>query len=336
MAPDSASAAPPLSTPVAFFVFNRPALTRQVLARLREARPTRLFVIADGPRPKITGEALVCEEVRTLVLQGIDWPCQVLTLFSPTNLGCGPRLYSGLQWLFQHVEEAIILEDDCLPHPTFFRFCAEMLAEYRDHPAIFMVAGTHFGGAQPDQANRCLFTRHCSVWGWATWRRAIANYSLDMSWWRREVQPRDIRRECADGREYRFICDLFDAPRHGAVNTWDIQWFAHVFRHRGFSVVPGTNLVSNLGITGQHTTKSATRHHLASGAAQFPIVPPPKIERDRDYERLLVHQHRPPGGWFLGHYLTRLVHGPCGPVLRHAWRRCRMAVNALHQANSQA
>lgn len=309
-----------LSTPVVFFVFNRPELTRRVFAAIREARPPRLLVVADGPRPGRSEDTELCAQVRQLILGGVDWPCDVRTDFADRNLGCGPRIFSGLQWAFGLVEEAILLEDDCLPHPTFFQYCQQMLERFRHEPKVFMVAGTNFGGARPGHADRSLLSRHCSIWGWATWRRALEGYSLDFSWWREGTGPADLRAECADWREHRFICDLFDSQKYGVVNTWDIQWFAHVFRRQGLSVVPGTNLISNLGTMGHHTNQRGQNHHLATSAAHFPLVVPNRLERDREYERVLVQHHRPPGGWILGRLANRALRGPAGPWLRRSWR----------------
>lgn len=322
--PDAALSAP--CAPVVFLVFNRPELTRRVLAAIRAARPPRLLVVADGPRTGHTDDEALCAQVRREVLAGIDWPCRVQTDFSAGNLGCGPRIFSGLHWAFREVEEAIVLEDDCVPEPTFFRFCTEMLARHRGDPRVAMIAGTNFRGARPAEADRWLFSRHCSVWGWATWRRALHGYTLDLGWWRTTVQPRDLRGHCRDAREHRLVCAWLDAQRAGVVDTWDVQWFAHVFRQRALSVVPGTNLVSNLGVIGHHSTGRTRTHGLATSPARFPLQEPPAAGRDADYDSFLVDLHRPWGGWVAGPWIARLLRGPLGPGLRRAWRTLKRLV----------
>ena len=106
-------------TSVALFVFNRPDTTRRVFEAIASLQPARLLLIADGARPGKAGEAKLCQQVRDIVSQ-VNWPCEVSTNFAENNLGCGERMISGLDWVFSLVEEAILLEDDCLPHPTFF------------------------------------------------------------------------------------------------------------------------------------------------------------------------------------------------------------------------
>ena len=130
----------PLETAVVFLVFNRPVLTRAVFARIAEIRPRRLLVVADGPRPDRQGEELLCEEVRRIAT-AVDWNCELQTNFSHTNLGCRRRVISGLDWAFEQVEEAIILEDDILPDLSFFSFCEEMLERFRGDDRVSMITG---------------------------------------------------------------------------------------------------------------------------------------------------------------------------------------------------
>ena len=120
-----------LNTPVAFLIFNRPDTTQLVFNEIAKARPPKLLVVADGARTNKSGEAELCARTREIINQ-VDWECEVLTNYSDSNLGCRARVSSGLDWIFKQVPEAIILEDDCLPDPSFFRFCEEMLARYRN------------------------------------------------------------------------------------------------------------------------------------------------------------------------------------------------------------
>src|SRR5262245_26909140 len=132
-----------MRTPVAFIVFNRPDLTERVFAEIARARPPKLLVVADGPRPDVAGEAEKCVATRAII-DRVDWQCDVLTNYSDRNLGCGRRPSSGLRWVFEQVEEAIILEDDCLPHPTFFQFCEELLERYRDDKRVMHISGNNY------------------------------------------------------------------------------------------------------------------------------------------------------------------------------------------------
>ena len=167
-------------TPVAMLIFNRPETTARVFERVREARPPKLLVVADGPRADRPGEAGRCREARAVV-EAVDWPCELMTDYSEANLGCGERISSGLDWVFDSVEEAIVLEDDCLPHPSFFRFCEELLKRYRAEERVMHVSGDNFqsAGRAGGAVGRLLrlagrswspsyyFSRYAHVWGWA-------------------------------------------------------------------------------------------------------------------------------------------------------------------------
>jgi hypothetical protein len=129
-----------LTTPVALLIFNRPDTTALVFQAIAKAKPPKLLVVADGPRDARPGEADKCQAARAIIEQ-VDWPCEVITHYADTNMGCKLRVSSGISWIFDQVEEAIILEDDCLPDPTFFRYCQEMLERYRDNERVGMVSG---------------------------------------------------------------------------------------------------------------------------------------------------------------------------------------------------
>src|SRR5262249_20238987 len=129
-----------LETPVALLVFNRPETTRRVFEAVAAARPSHLLLIADRPRKDRACEAERCDEVRKIIT-AVDWACDVQTNFSDQNLGCRRRVISGLDWVFSLFEEAIILEDDCLPNPSFFSFCSELLTRYRNSEEIGMISG---------------------------------------------------------------------------------------------------------------------------------------------------------------------------------------------------
>ncbi len=166
-----------------FLIFNRPAETFRVFDAIREARPEKLLIVADGPRPTRPGEAALCNETRE-VLDRVDWSCQVLSNFAETNMGCGRRVASGLDWAFEQVEEAIILEDDCLPDSSFFPYCGELLERYRADERIMMISGNNFQNGASRTADSYYFSQLPHCWGWATWRRAWRHYDFVMQDWR--------------------------------------------------------------------------------------------------------------------------------------------------------
>ena len=132
-----------LTSRILFLIFNRPDTTQRVFNEIRRVKPTKLFVAADGPRKNKEGETERCQAARDIINQ-VDWDCDLHKLFRDKNLGCKMAVSSAINWFFENVEEGIILEDDCLPHPTFFRFCQELLGKYRDDERVMVISGDNF------------------------------------------------------------------------------------------------------------------------------------------------------------------------------------------------
>jgi hypothetical protein len=271
-----------LKTPVAFAIFKRPETTAKVFEAIRQAKPPKLFVIADGPRLDVPGEAEQCAATRAII-DRVDWNCEVFTNYSETNLGCGKRLSSGLDWVFDRVEEAIILEDDCLPEPSFFRFCEELLDKYRDDCRIFSISGQNVQFGRQSIEYSYYFSRYSHVWGWASWRRAWQYYDFKMKLWP-EIKARNLLRDIlAEPEAIECWTEIFESMYKGQINTWDYQWTFTGWVQNGLSILANVNLISNLGFgNGSTNTSSSTSRYsnMPLQALNFPLKHPPFIVRN--------------------------------------------------------
>lgn len=272
-----------LSTPVAFFIFNRPDQTQVVFNAIRQAQPLQLFVVADGPRN--SEEKIRCEAARQILGQ-IDWPCEVLYNYADTNLGCKQRISSGITWVFDHVEEAIILEDDCLPAPSFFPFCQTLLEHYREDQRIFVINGSNFQNGISRTPYSYYFSRynmHC--WGWATWKRAWQNWHCDRDKWVGFKSQGLLDQLLEDPEERAYWTRVFDKFfLEGRPNTWDYPWMFACWSQERLSITPNENLVSNIGF-GQdatHTTEMDPRVAGRQPCDIWEISHPPFVVRHRD------------------------------------------------------
>ena len=267
-------ASPALQTPVALLIFNRPDLTARVFAAIAAQKPRRLLVVADGPRNEAERE--LCEQTRAVI--DVDWECEVERLYSHGNLGCKLRVSSGLDWVFERAPEAIILEDDCLPSPDFFGFCAEMLERYRDDERVMHISGDCFVPLSDGKADYG-FSRYVHVWGWATWRRAWQHYDVKAARW--ATVRADILALCADKNEARYWNTAFESVFLGELDTWDYQWALACWIQDGLAVVPRVNLVSNLGFRADATHTTTNSKLAALPAQSFRVVNhPAQVERD--------------------------------------------------------
>jgi hypothetical protein len=129
-----------IKSAVLFIIFNRPDTTKQVFAKIKVGKPRRFYVAADGPRTDRPGEDELCKQTRAIINE-VDWDCDVKTLFRTTNGGCKEAVSSVITWFFENEEEGIILEDDCLPADSFFRFCDTLLEKYRFDNRIGNISG---------------------------------------------------------------------------------------------------------------------------------------------------------------------------------------------------
>ncbi|WP_235109795.1 hypothetical protein [Acaryochloris sp. 'Moss Beach'] len=270
----------PLSTPVAFHIFNRPQYSSQVFAAIAQAKPQALLIVADGPRADVPEDQKLCQQARAIVDQ-VDWECEVLTHFSDSNLGGRCCNAQGLDWVFSQVEEAIILEDDCLPHPSFFPFCQAMLAQYRHLSQVMTISGSNFLGDTLPIPQTYVFSKFFVSWGWASWRRAWQCYDLKMTGWPQYRQAQFFPQPAlAD-----WVTQLFDWAYQNQ-QVWDIPWFYSCLAQNGLTVVPKVNLVSNIGTQGSHTQGNQGLNELPTFNLDLdamihpdPMVPNPLFEQ---------------------------------------------------------
>jgi hypothetical protein len=264
-----------LTTPVAFIIFNRPDTTARVFAEIAQAKPPKLLVIGDGPRTSREGEAQRVAQTRAIIEQ-VNWPCEVLTNFSDTNMGCRKRVSSGIDWIFQQVEEAIILEDDCLPEPSFFQFCQEMLERYRDDQRIGMISGDNFQFGRRYSQDSYYFSKYVHIWGWATWRNRWQAYDVDMTQWPLVRNQDRLESLVMAIDEAPYWSRRFERVYQGKIDSWAYPWVFSNWMEGRLSITPSVNLISNIGFGADatHTTNSSPLANLPTEAILFPLTHP--------------------------------------------------------------
>jgi hypothetical protein len=297
-----------MSAPVVLFLYNRPASTARVLAAIRRARPDRLVVVADGPRSAADAEA--CHAARRAVAE-IDWPCRVERIYSDENLGCGRRLSSGLDAVFELHETAIILEDDCLPTDSFFPFCRELLERFRDEPRVMTISGFNALGEYPETNDSYLFARMAVVWGWASWRRAWRLYDV------RAARAHDadagdrLRAVIGDPALAEHLLTRALETVAGRHDTWDYQWMFCQMLADGLTVLPRRSLIRNIGFD-DRATHTRKRTLVAAVQESFeleaPLRHPQAMTPDPHYDRAFFELvEGAPGPATVAHLARRLL-----------------------------
>ena len=281
--------------PVLVMGFNRPEVLGGLFDRLREVQPSRLFIAIDGARPDRAGETERVQACRDLAAT-VDWPCEVSTLFQEANLGCGLGVSTAITWFFEHVERGIILEDDIVPDPSFFDFCAELLDRYENDDRIFAISGCNYvpPSAQDDPDLPYRFSRVPHIWGWATWRRSWAQHRLDIAGWRGRLPLRTLWSRAGHsipGTVY--WTSTFELLARKQVDTWDGQLVLAAMAADQWTAISNVNLVRNIGFgeTATHTVED--RDELQPiGQALLPLAPVPVVLDEKSDAWTRTHHFR--------------------------------------------
>ncbi len=293
-------AQPVVTVPVVLIVFARPDVTRRTVDALRRVRPDRLFVVADGPRPTHPADVAACAEVRDIV-GDVDWPCEVRTLFRERNVGLEANVELGLDWVFSEVDRAIVLEDDCVPDPTFFTYCEDLLDRYADEKQVWQIAGDNKGVPQELFAGRSYdFSTWASVWGWATWadrwhtHRAefprdhegaedrVGSIPRTAPAWRTAPVTIDSGAVVTDAARRHFQQVAVEAD--GDLRGWDHHWWVTIMSKHGLSATPAVNVVENDGYGEGATHTRAAKVPTPAEPMPLPLVHPPTVELNPDVE----------------------------------------------------
>jgi hypothetical protein len=282
-------------TPLLLIAWRRPHTLRQVIDAIRPIAPTRLYAACDGPNPDRPGEAEKVAATRAVIEHEIDWPCQIERLYSEVNLGCRLGVSRAISWFFEQVEEGIILEDDCVPHPDFFPYCTTLLERYRHDTRVWCISGDNFQNGQWRGDGSYYFSRYNHCWGWASWRRCWQHYDGDLDQWP-ALRASDLLKSIfPDPVERRYWSTIWQRLLYkGQPNTWDYQWSFTAQVNGGLTALPNVNLVHNVGF-GQdatHTTglvSSGSVTSLAHGLGE--LVHPGFVVRHVDADRFTFDRH---------------------------------------------
>jgi len=281
-----------MQTPVALLIFNRPEITRRLVAEIIRAKPPRVLVFADGARPDHPEDAELIRRTKAVISEA-PWNCEVLTNYSEVNLGTRYRPATGLDWVFETVERAIFFEDDCLPHPSFFRFCDELLERYQHDERVMMISGNNFTRGPRLSSDSYLFSHYAGIWGWATWRRAWRHYDVEIRQWPALRETRFLHDILGDENEVEFWRMYFDRIVAGETQTWDHQWQFACWAQHGLSIMPALNLCQNVGFgpDAQHNKEFNPKlAEVAVHEMEFPLRHPATMVRSREYDDFVFRE----------------------------------------------
>jgi hypothetical protein len=245
---------------VLFVIFNRPETTTRVFEQIRIAKPRRLYIAADAPRANFPDDELLCNQARE-VIKNVDWDCKVETLLREANLGCKEGVSSAVTWFFDHEKEGIILEDDCLPANSFFKFCDTLLNRYRDDTRIRHITGCNLQQGKKWGNSSYYFSNRTHVWGWASWKRVWKDYDKDL----KQYNSDDIKEKIQNIYQDPIVVDcwvnIFKGLKENKINSWAYQLDFTNFFNNGLTIIPNSNLISNIGF-GESATHTIDKESI--------------------------------------------------------------------------
>lgn len=282
--------------PVLLITFNRPDYTIKMLKALKEAGVSKLFVFRDGPRPFNDEDVKATEEIERIILNKIDWPCDVSTNFMTNNLGCGYGPYSAISWAFQYVDELCILEDDCIPTPSFFRFCGKMLDLYRNNLKIRLISGRQHLESNLELDNLdYIFTQYAITWGWATWKRSWKNFDLQLRGIEGFFHKGGFKKEFATIEESNFFNKRYKECKKDIsllFHIWDYHYGLFNRVNGSLGIAPAKNLIKYIGIDGTHPISKNSPLLINADEEILKGVTfnngPSKIEINQNYDKAMA------------------------------------------------
>jgi hypothetical protein len=283
-----------MTSPVLLIIFNRPDTTAQVFEAIRKAKPGKLYVSADAPRPGNEKDSVDCEATRKIVLK-VDWECDVHYRFLDQNLGCGYGPASAISWAFENEDRLIVLEDDCVPSLPFFDYCYHCLERFCDDERVWLVSGrSHHEDSPHFQNQDYIFSHYGHTWGWATWKRCWDHFDIDMKKWDRFHAQGGFLNSYYSEKEGKFQNSLFaklSTEENISSHAWDYQWLLAIQANGGLSITPSKNLIHNIGSFGTHSDGQLKCHTLPA-SEEFKVTKEPDfVLANREYDQMHFNSH---------------------------------------------
>lgn len=246
-----------MTSPIAFFVYNRPEHTRLAIEALQQnklAEQSILYVFADGVKATATIEQRerICQ-ARTIVSQ-INGFKEVHLMLSDVNKGCARSIIEGVSYVVKKHGRVIVVEDDIITTPQFLQYMNDALNFYANDHRIWSVGGMNIDINLPTKYTKkhdlYLARRGCS-WGWGTWSDRWKDIDWDVKDAKRFFSSRNKMKRFDRGGEgmTQMLRDQLD----GKIDAWDIVWDYHVFKHNGYGLRPIKSFTRNIGMDGSGT-----------------------------------------------------------------------------------
>ena len=297
---------------VLLIFFNRPEQTKRVFDVIKKARPSTLFLYQDGPRinrndmPGI----ISCRDI----VEEIDWECDIYRMYQDKNMGCDPSEYIAQKWMFSHVDKGIVLEDDDVPSLSFFPFCKELLDRYEYDDRINMICGMNTLGTYDECPDDYFFAQGGSIWGWASWKRVIDQWTPDYEFLDDAYALRLLKGSLSSLSYKRLIGKCREHKMTGRAHYETILG-SNLYLNGRVNIIPRVNMICNIGISPESTHSVSDEFFLPRAIRRvmnmnvhdlnFPLRHPNYVITDTDYVKKTSTLLN--GNWFVRTFRLRKI-----------------------------
>lgn len=232
-----------MNTPIIIFIYKRPDQVNLLMNEISKVKPKEIFIFSDGPANDSEKENI--QKAREFT-ENLNWDVIVHRNYLDQNIGLSRSILNGLDHVFKIREKAIILEEDCIPNLSFFKFCETMLEYYKYEKNVMQISGTNFIEKELELENIDYYFSKFSLpnWGWATWSRAWNHFNHEFNTWNYSSIKTPFNNKPPAIWE-----SVFRSLSMGNRDSWDIQWMLDIWKNDGYVIIPNKNLISNIGST---------------------------------------------------------------------------------------
>lgn len=264
-----------LDISVCLIFFNRPEKLKFVFEQIKRIKPTKLFLVQDGPRNSNYEEDTQNIHKCRKIVENIDWDCKVYKNYSDENLGCGLRPATGITWAFENTDKLIIIEDDCVPDISFFPFCKKLLIKYEKNNKIHLISGMNLLNSC-DSNHSYLFSQVCTIGAWATWKRVWNQYDFSIKKFENKSNQKKLKENIKFKNVIKQKFWAWNLTRekyknNEKINWWDYQFHFLLYYKNGLGIVPRVNLINNIGYGVDSTNVSKKEEGLHFNLEQYSI-----------------------------------------------------------------
>jgi hypothetical protein len=284
--------------PVVLYIWSRPEKLQKVFNRVKEAKPSHLFLVSDGAVNNDPAQWELIYKSRQIV-DHIDWECEVHRLYHENNNGLFEMFKIMSDYVFSKVDRYIFLEDDVVPSLSFFKYCEILLEKYKNDLRINMICGMNHLETYEKPSTDYFFTRSAaSIWGFAIWKRTYEQfYKFDFT--KDDYIFDTLIQNTHEFKSFQKSLYGYRSNERYNGHLAGPEFFLGLssIAHNQLSIIPTKNMICNIGYGGGGrnfnnkkllTWRIARLFDMKTYECSFPLKHPEYVIEDNRYKDLVL------------------------------------------------